>query len=189
MNLSQFTQRFHHLRQVQSEKDFPLRAGKKPAAILMPIIKEQELSVLFTVRSRHLSSHAGQISFPGGRFDEEDKTLQETALRETEEEIGIVRENINIIGNLPSYRTVSRYEVTPFISLVEPDFQLTINHSEVEEVFTVPLSYLIDHKNHLIHKALRGGDEYPIFFIPWKDKMIWGATAAFIRTLSNHLNH
>ena len=187
MNLKQFNQRFYHARQVKPEKDFPLRVPAKPAAVLMPIVKKTELTLLLTIRSANLNNHAGQISFPGGRFDETDIHLQETALRETEEEIGLARQHVEIIGQLPTFKTVSKYEVSPFIGLVEDEFQLQLNQQEVDEVFEVPLAYCLNQRNHLVHVVKRHQYEYPIFFIPWQDKMIWGATAAFIRALSHHV--
>ena len=129
----------------------------------------------------------GQVSFPGGKQEPEDPDLLTTALRETREEIGLESEHIHIIGNLPSYRTVSRYEVLPYIGLVTPPFSLSLDYNEVDEVFEVPVSFLLDQSNHLIHWVTRHGAKHPIYFIPWQDKNIWGATAAFVRTLSNHL--
>lgn len=187
MDLSKFKQRFYHLRQVEPEKDFPLRTAGKPAAVLIPIVKRAKLSVLFTVRAKHLNNHAGQISFPGGRWDDTDTNLTETALRESEEEIGLMRNTVDIVGSIKPFRTISRYEVTPFIGLVEDSLELTINPLEVDEVFEVPLDYLVEPQNHLSHMIKREEYEYPVWFIPWQDRMIWGATAAFIRSLSNHL--
>lgn len=187
MELSEFNKRFHHLRNVVPEKDFPLRTSPKLAAVLIPIIKRHELSVLFTVRASHLNNHAGQISFPGGRYDDTDLDLTETALRESEEEIGLDRKKVSIVGKMPPFRTISRYRVTPYVGLVSNDFELTVNASEVDEVFEVPLAYLMNDKNILSHKVKRHNYEYPVYFIPWQDKMIWGATAAFVKSLSNHL--
>lgn len=187
MDLAEFNRRFYHLRQVSAENDFPLREAGKPAAVLIPLVKHKELSVLFTIRAKHLNHHAGQISFPGGRWDDTDSDLADTALRETEEEIGLHRDKIQIIGSLQPFRTISRYRVTPYIGLVDKPTQFKINPSEVDEIFEVPLKFLVDSKNHHIHMIKREDYEYPVYFIQWQDKMIWGATAAFIRTLSKHL--
>lgn len=187
MNIKDFNKRFYHVRHVPVEQDFPLRSSAKPAAVLIPIVLRESLSVLFTRRAAHLTHHGGQISFPGGRYDESDTDLKETALRETEEETGLHRSHIDIIAHLPKFKTVSRYEVTPFVSLVMPGFELKINEEEVDLVFEVPLSHLIDQRNHMTHDIKRNGIVYPVYFIPWQGTFIWGATAAFLRTLSHHL--
>ncbi|GAA0857380.1 CoA pyrophosphatase [Aliiglaciecola litoralis] len=188
MDKLEFMQRFHHARMVLPENDFPLRDPGRPAAVLIPIIDRAEgLSVLFTERALHLKHHPGQVSFPGGKQEESDTDLLHTALRETEEEIGISANKIQVIGSLPKFRTVSRYEVTPFVSLVEPEFDLVLDKNEVESVFEVPLTHLLDQDQHLIHWVKRGNVEHPIYFIAWQDKTIWGATASFVRMLSNHI--
>lgn len=188
MNKLEFIRRFQHLRNIEPEQDFPLKKPGKPAAVLIPIIeRETQLTVLFTQRSSHLKHHPGQVSFPGGKQETSDKDLIETALRETHEEIGISPEKINVLGNLHRFRTVSRYEVTPFVSLVNPHFTLLLDKNEVESVFEVPLVYLLDSQNHFVHWAKRNGKQQPIYFIPWQDRMIWGATAAFVKVLSKHI--
>lgn len=187
MNLTEFNQRFYHARNVPPEPDYPLRKKGKAAAVLLPLVKREQLTLLLTRRSDKLKHHAGQVSFPGGRFDESDGHLKETALRETEEEIGLSREKVKIIGTLPVFRTISRYEVTPFISIVEPEFQLQLNPDEVDTVFEIPLAAAINPDNHLIHQVKRHNSTYPVYFIPWQGQMIWGATAAFIKALSRHL--
>lgn len=187
MNKEEFLDRFHHVKVVLPEADYPLRKPGKPAAVLLPIVeREEQLTVLFTQRAAHLKHHAGQVSFPGGKKEPGDDDLLSTALRETDEEIGLAHQHINVIGNLPPYRTVSKFEVVPYIALVSPPFELQLDHNEVAEVFEVPLGYLMDQNNHLIHWVERKKQRHPIYFIPWQDKNIWGATAAFVRHLSNH---
>lgn len=188
MNRLEFIMRFHHAKNILPESDFPLKEAGQPAAVLIPLIdKGDGLTVLFTERAKHLKHHAGQVSFPGGKQEVGDRDLMFTALRETEEEIGIAANLIEVIGTLPKFRTISRYEVLPYIGFVDPSFDLTLDHNEVESVFEVPLAYLIDQKNHYIHWAKRHNRQQPIYFITWQDKTIWGATASFVRTLSNHL--
>lgn len=187
MNQTQFLQNFHHLRQVDAEQDFPLRRAAKKAAVLCPVVCRDELTVLFTKRASHLKHHAGQICFPGGRYEQHDSSLMETALRETEEEIGLSRHYTKVVGNLQTFKTVSGYEVTPYVGLIEPDFDLRPDANEVEQVFEVPLAYLVDRNNHIAEPVKRNGVSYSIYFIPWQDTFIWGATAAFVRILSNHL--
>tara|TARA_R110002167_G_scaffold330360_2_gene537028 strand:- start:658 stop:1224 length:567 start_codon:yes stop_codon:yes gene_type:complete len=187
MDKAQFITRFHHAKQVSSEADFPLRSPGKPAAVLLPILEySNELTVLFTVRATHLKHHAGQVSFPGGKQELSDNSLVETALRETHEEVGLPPKEVEIIGNLPLYRTVSRYEVLPYVGFISAPTILTLDKNEVDSTFEVPLSYLMDQRNHLIHWVKRNNGNFPIYFIPWKEHNIWGATAAFVRNLSNH---
>jgi 8-oxo-dGTP pyrophosphatase MutT (NUDIX family) len=187
MNKAQFLTRFHHAKQVNSEADFPLREPGKPAAVLLPILEyTNELAVLFTVRARHLKHHAGQVSFPGGKLEPTDNSLVETALRETHEEVGLPPKEVEVVGNLPLYRTVSRYEVIPYIGFISAPTTLILDKNEVESTFEVPLTFLIDQQNHLIHWVKRKDGQFPVYFIPWKNYNIWGATAAFVRNLSNH---
>lgn len=189
MTRDDFLQKFQHLQRISPEADYPLRVPGKPAAVLMPVVEREEgLTLLFTRRAGHLKHHAGQVSFPGGKQEPSDPTLVETALRETEEEIGLSRDHIQIIGQLPQYRTVSKFVVSPYIAMVTPPFSLEIDRNEVDTVFEVPLTYALDQKNHLIHWVERKQRRHPIYFIPWQDIHIWGATAAFVRNLSNHFS-
>jgi 8-oxo-dGTP pyrophosphatase MutT (NUDIX family) len=188
MNKSQFLTQFHHAKHVKTESDYPLREPGKPAAVLLPIIEHtEELTVLFTVRASHLKHHAGQVSFPGGKQESHDLSPMHTALRETHEEIGVPAHKVEIVGNLPLYRTVSRFEVRPYIGFVEGPLELSLDKNEVHSVFEVPLSFLMDQNNHLIHWVKRKNKQFPIYFIQWKQHNIWGATAAFVRNLSHHL--
>jgi 8-oxo-dGTP pyrophosphatase MutT (NUDIX family) len=187
MDKAQFLTRFHHAKQVNIEPDYPLKELGKPAAVLLPILEySNELTVLFTVRSLHLKHHAGQVSFPGGKQEPTDSSLVETALRETHEEVGLCPSKVEIVGRLPLYRTVSRYEVIPYVGFVSAPTSLTLDKNEVHSTFEVPLSFLMDQQNHLIHWVKRKNGQFPIYFIPWKQHNIWGATAAFVRNLSNH---
>ena len=187
MDKAQFLTGFHHAKQVHTVADFPLREPGKPAAVLLPILEySNELTVLFTVRASHLKHHAGQVSFPGGKQELFDNSLVDTALRETHEEVGLSPSEVEIIGNLPLYRTISRYEVLPYIGFISAPTSLNLDKNEVDSTFEVPLSYLIDQNNHLIHWVKRKNEQFPVYFIPWKQHNIWGATAAFVRNLSNH---
>ncbi|WP_340680398.1 CoA pyrophosphatase [Paraglaciecola sp.] len=189
MNKLQFLNQFHHIRQILPEHDYPLRDVGRPAAVLVPIIEhDTDMTVLFTVRASHLKHHGGQISFPGGKQESSDPDLIFTALRETQEEIGIDPSQVEIIGQLPRYRTISRYEVVPYIGFVRGPINLILDPNEVALTFEVPLAYLLDKNNHLIHWVKRKEIQYPIYFIPWQDKNIWGATAAFVRNLANHFH-
>ena len=188
MNKKEFLSKFYHARQIIPEIDYPLYKAGRPAAVLLPIIEhDDQLSMLFTVRSKHLKHHAGQVSFPGGKQETSDNSLLATALRETREEIGLPEDCVEVIGNLPRYRTISRYEVLPFIGFITPPLNLILDKNEVDSVFEVPLAHLLDQKNHLIHWVKRKDQQHPVYFIPWQENNIWGATAAFVRTLSNHV--
>ncbi|WP_158970100.1 CoA pyrophosphatase [Paraglaciecola sp. L3A3] len=189
MNKTQFLTRFLHARNIYHDADYPLSKPGKAAAVLLPIIEHNnQLSVLFTLRAKHLKHHAGQISFPGGKQEITDNSLLDTAIRETQEEVGILPSQIEVIGSLPLYRTISRFEVTPFIGFVNSPLTLIIDKNEVDSTFEVPLPYLLDQNNHLTHWVKRNKTLQPIHFIPWQQHTIWGATATFIRTLSQHIN-
>jgi len=160
-------------------------AGKvTKAAVLIPLLlREEGLSVLLTQRTDHLRDHAGQISFPGGRMDPEDRTPDETALRESEEEIGLNRKNVEIIGYLPQYLTVSGYSVTPVVGLVQPQAEYVLDKFEVADVFEVPLNFLIDPANHQVRlwQSEQGGRRF--YSMPYENRFIWGATAGMLRNL------
>lgn len=160
-------------------------AGKvTKAAVLIPLLlREEGLSVLLTQRTNHLRDHAGQISFPGGRMDPEDRTPDETALRESEEEIGLNRNNVEIIGYLPQYLTVSGYSVTPVVGLVQPQAEYVLDEFEVADVFEVPLNFLIDPANHQVRlwQSEQGGRRF--YSMPYENRFIWGATAGMLRNL------
>ncbi|MCW8108489.1 CoA pyrophosphatase [Alteromonas ponticola] len=188
MNRTEFIRRYHHIERVRSESDYPLSYTGRPAAVLIPLVDYQdELKVLLTERAHHLRHHAGQVSFPGGGAETGDSFPVGTALREAEEEIGLPPENVQIIGTLPNYRTISGYTIKPVLGFVEPHCKLTLDQNEVASAFEAPLSFLMDRSNHLIHQTHRHGQTFPIYFIPWKAYMIWGATAAILRNLSFHL--
>jgi 8-oxo-dGTP pyrophosphatase MutT (NUDIX family) len=159
-----------------------------PAAVLFPIVlRDAGQTVLLTQRTAHLRDHAGQISFPGGRVEAEDLSPSHTALRETEEEIGLSRERIEILGFLPEYRTGTGFRVTPVVALVQPPFDLQPDPFEVAEVFEVPLAFLLDPANHQRHSLHYRGALRSYFAMPYGDYFIWGATAGMIRSLSERL--
>jgi 8-oxo-dGTP pyrophosphatase MutT (NUDIX family) len=157
----------------------------RPAAVLVPLVKrETGLQVILTRRTDHLSDHAGQISFPGGRQEEEDATLEETALRETEEEIGLSRRHIDLIGRIDDYYTVTGYQVTPVIGLVTPPFDLSPDDHEVAEVFEVPLEFILDPRNQKLQTVTFEGTRRRYFAIPYREYYIWGATAGMLVNFS-----
>jgi 8-oxo-dGTP pyrophosphatase MutT (NUDIX family) len=156
------------------------------AAVLIPIVERPDgLTILLTRRTEHLNNHAGQISFPGGSADELDSSAIETALRETEEEIGLARRHIEIVGVLPDHVTASRYLVTPVVGLVTPPFDLVAESNEVAEIFEVPLAYLMDGMNHqrMSFDLPDGAGRRSFDAMPWERFFIWGATAGMLRNL------
>jgi 8-oxo-dGTP pyrophosphatase MutT (NUDIX family) len=156
--------------------------------VLFPIVlRERGNTVLLTQRTAHLKDHAGQISFPGGRVEESDQSSLHTALRETEEEVGLARQHIDPIGYLPEYRTGTGFRVTPVVALVRPPFDLQIDPFEVAEAFEVPLDFLLDPANHQRHSIHYQGALRHYFAIPYGDYFIWGATAGMIRSLTERL--
>lgn len=164
-------------------------AGLKPAAVLLPLVERADgLQLLLTRRSPHLRHHAGQISFPGGRQDPDDRDLIHTALRETQEELGIAPAQIEIIGTLSPLNTVSQYEVLPVLGLVAADYQLTLSRDEVAQAFEVPLNHLLDPHHHIALTIPRADHRHTIYWIPWQDHFIWGATASMIRQLSRQIS-
>lgn len=165
-----------------------------PAAVLVPLVmREHGLQVLLTQRTAHLRDHAGQVSFPGGRAERHDADAVATALRETEEEVGLARQHIEVIGQLPHYRTVTSYVVTPVVGLVQPDFALALDGQEVAEAFEVPLAFLMTPANHRRHRFEWDGQARQFLSMPWPrpgaddSYFIWGATAAMLRNLYSFL--
>ena len=158
------------------------------ASVLVPLVqREVGLTVLLTQRTSHLRDHAGQISFPGGRAEASDANAIDTALRETEEEVGLSRRHVEVIGTLPIYRTVTNYDVTPIVALVRPPFELVIDAHEVAEAFEVPLAFLMTPAHHQRHVFEFAGGQREFLSMPWPrpdgqgDYFIWGATAAMLR--------
>jgi 8-oxo-dGTP pyrophosphatase MutT (NUDIX family) len=155
----------------------------RPAAVLIPIVDHPEPTVLLTQRAAHLNDHAGQISFPGGKIDATDASPLETALREAEEEIGLSREFIYPIGYLDLYGSSFGFRILPTVARVRPGFELRINHTEVDDAFEVPLSFLMDPANHQIHSKDFRGIERSYYAMPFAERYIWGATAGMLRVL------
>ncbi len=155
-----------------------------PAAVLVPLVDRPEgLTALFTQRTDHLLHHAGQISFPGGHIDPGDATPEETALRETEEETGLHRRHVEIVGRLNEYITRTGFSVTPVVGLVHPPFELNPDPDEVADVFEVPLAFLLDPANHQRHSRQFEGRDRHFYAMPYEDHFIWGATAGMMINL------
>lgn len=169
--------------------DMPPPAEAVPAAVLVPLVDRADgLTVLLTQRTAHLHAHAGQISFPGGRTESGDSDELDAALRETEEEIGLPRERIEIIGRLDTYLTRTGFRVEPFVGMIRPPFTLKPDPFEVAEVFEVPLSFVLDPANPRRDVRMFQGRERYFYVFPYGDRYIWGATAGMLRNLQQALS-
>ena len=154
------------------------------AAVLIPLIdRGDELMVLLTHRASDLKHHPGQISFPGGRLEARDHDAIAAALRETEEEIGLKREFVEVIGCLPDHVVISGYRVTPVVGLVRPGFDLVLDPTEVSGTFEAPLRHLLDPATHARRMHRIGDEDHEVLDLPWGGHRIWGATAGMILTL------
>ena len=155
------------------------------AAVLVPLVLREELTVLLTQRTEQLSTHSGQVAFPGGRQDPEDADATATALREAQEEVGLDPGQVEVLGSLPVYETGTAFMVTPVVALVQPDAALHPNPYEVADVFEVPLRFLLDPAHHQRHRLHWQGLEREWFSMPYLDagreRYIWGATAGMLR--------
>lgn len=159
----------------------------RPAAVLVPVVMRAELTVLLTQRTHTLSSHAGQIAFPGGRVDETDDDAAAAALREAQEEIGLDEHFVEALGFLDGYRTGTGYGITPLVALVKPDFTLALAVDEVEEAFEVPLSFLMTAANHQRHEREWKGRRRAYWAMPYGERYIWGATAGMLKNMYDRL--
>lgn len=167
-----------------AQENKPLR----PAAVLVPLVDHEDgMTVLLTRRTEHLREHAGQIAFPGGRREEIDDNPADTALRESEEEIGLDRTHVEIIGSLETYRTGTGFIITPVVGIVTPGFTLKVDPSEVAEAFEVPFSFLMDPRNHERHSMGTDQGDRQYYAMPWNDYFIWGATAGMLINLYKRL--
>lgn len=161
-----------------------LPAEVRRAAVLVPIVERPAaLTLLLTQRASHLKNHPGQVSFPGGRMEPADAGPWEAALREAEEEIGLAREYVSLAGYLHDHMVISGYRVTPVVAFVQPGFELRLDVTEVEDVFEVPLEYVLDPANHVLRERSFGGHNFVAHDIPWEGRNIWGATAGMVMSL------
>jgi 8-oxo-dGTP pyrophosphatase MutT (NUDIX family) len=161
-----------------------------PAAVLVPLVmRPAGLHVMLTQRAAHLNSHAGQISFPGGRIESGDAGPVAAALREAQEETGLPSGHVDVLGSMPSYTTSTGYSITPVVGLVRPDFTPAPDVSEVAEIFETPLSFLMNPAHHRLYQAaLPDGKVRCYYAMPWNDYFIWGATASILRNLYRTLH-
>ena len=156
----------------------------KNAAVLMPLIDHAAgPHVLFTQRTAYLKDHAGQISFPGGGVEAHDRHRQDTALRETEEEIGLARSSITVLGQLPEYEMPSGFRITPVVGWIRPPYETRLDPLEVEDVFEVPLAHFLDPERYQRRRYVFDGVERKYLAIPYQGRYIWGATAGMLYSL------
>jgi 8-oxo-dGTP pyrophosphatase MutT (NUDIX family) len=158
-------------------------AATRPAAVLVGIVDRPEPTVLLTLRTAELESHAGQIAFPGGKIEASDASPAAAALREAEEEIGLARDLVDPIGHLDLYLTFSGFRILPTVARVDPSHRLTLNRSEVAEAFEVPLAFLMDPQNHAVHSRDWKGVIRRYYAMPFGERYIWGVTAGILRNL------
>ncbi|MBV9062913.1 MAG: CoA pyrophosphatase [Alphaproteobacteria bacterium] len=181
--------------QVPKRSDYDLGPGARPegsreltpAAVLVPVVARKEPTLLFTRRTPHLSRHAGQVSFPGGRVHDNDLSLVDTALRETQEETGIVRGNVRVAGFLESYETGTGFAILPVVGLLTDDFEVLPDPNEVEEVFEVPLAFLLDGGNRERRSMEWEGRRREFYAFTYGSHYIWGATAGILVSFADRL--
>ncbi|MBA6292543.1 CoA pyrophosphatase [Colwellia sp. MB3u-70] len=189
MTREEFIQRFQLQALPASAHKFRYQHKLKSAAVLIPIASHQgQLEVVLTKRASHLTHHPGQISFPGGKVERYDDDMIATALRETQEEIGLHASCIDVLGQLKPYQTISGYEVTPIVAIISNNSSYQIDLNEVSEVFHVPLSHFLQRQHHIQVPVYHAGKQHNVHYMPYQDYNIWGATAAMLHDLSILLN-
>ncbi|WP_394151864.1 CoA pyrophosphatase [Vibrio maritimus] len=194
MTKTDFLARFQLLQTKDYHKDTKQRTASvdrrslREASVLIGLVeRENRLHVILTKRASHLKHHPGQISFPGGKVEPTDDSPAFTAIRETEEEIGVTHDHLSIIGNLPKLVTVTAFHVTPVLAFVDANYRPKIDTNEVDYLFEVPLEFLASPAN-LSSVAFRiQGQRHRVLSIPYKEHFIWGVTAQIIENLQTQL--
>lgn len=159
------------------------------ASVLIPILTfKKDLEILLTKRSNNLKNHPGQIAFPGGKKDQSDRSPIETALRETQEEVGLNPKNVEIIASLPSHKTATGFVIKPYLGLINQPFSETLRQGEVDEIFTVPYEYILNEKNFSIQTRKWNGSQRSYYVVPYGPYYVWGATARILLNLSRALS-
>lgn len=189
MNATQFNVHFS-LQSLASEiTSAPINRSLRKAAVLVPLMEvDGQLQILLTRRALHLRAHPGQYSFPGGKVDDADNSMIETALREADEEIGLSANNVTVIGNFPPHATFTGFEVTPIVGIIKQPFDIILDPGEVSETFWVPLQYFFNASNRYTFSFMRNGNDFDVHYMPYKGKFIWGVTAAIIDLLCRHID-
>ena len=159
------------------------------ASVLIPILTfKKDLEILLTKRSNSLKNHPGQIAFPGGKKDQIDSSPIETALRETQEEVGLNPKNVEIIASLPSHKTATGFVIKPYLGLINQPFSEILRQGEVDEIFTVPYEYILNEENFSIQTRKWNGSQRSYYVVPYGPYYIWGATARILLNLSRALS-
>jgi 8-oxo-dGTP pyrophosphatase MutT (NUDIX family) len=188
--LTTLRQRFASNASFPWEAEWPVQDGQNGASVLIALVpKPQGLSVLLTRRTDHLYNHPGQISFPGGRIEAGDASPIEAALRETEEEIGLPADRIEVLGVLPDYGTSSGFRVTPVVGLAPSEFTPKLDDFEVAELFDVPLRFLLHAGNYQRHRVERQGQVRHFYAVPYPGRFIWGATGGMLAMFAAFMTH
>tara|TARA_Y100001958_G_C21227905_1_gene553370 strand:+ start:1402 stop:2010 length:609 start_codon:yes stop_codon:yes gene_type:complete len=159
------------------------------ASVLIPILTfKKDLEILLTKRSNNLKNHPGQIAFPGGKKDQIDSSPIETALRETQEEVGLNPKDVEIIASLPSHKTATGFVIKPYLGLINQPFSETLRQGEVDEIFTVPYEYILNEKNFSIQTRKWNESQRSYYVVPYGPYYVWGATARILLNLSRALS-
>jgi 8-oxo-dGTP pyrophosphatase MutT (NUDIX family) len=158
-----------------------------PAAVLVPVVARENLTVLFTKRTDAMPRHPGQIAFPGGKTEPQDDGPLATALREAHEEIGLDPNFVDPLGYLDSYRTGTGYRIVPVVAIVREGFKLKLDPREVADAFEIPLAFLMDSRNHTTHTRTLAGAERRFYAMPFEERYIWGATAGILKNMHERL--
>ena len=159
------------------------------ASVLIPILTfKKDLEILLTKRSNNLKNHPGQIAFPGGKKDQIDSSPIETALRETQEEVGLNPKNVEIIASLPSHKTATGFVIKPYLGLINEPFSEILRQGEVDEIFTVPYEYILNEENFSIQTRKWNGSQRSYYVVPYGPYYVWGATARILLNLSRALS-
>jgi 8-oxo-dGTP pyrophosphatase MutT (NUDIX family) len=189
MDKNEFRTRYSLHRLSEAIPSAPANKNSRKAAVLIPLIEQNnQLHVILTQRPMHLRSHPGQISFPGGKTEDEDRNEIATALREAQEEIGLPSHLVEVLGQFPAHQTFTGFDVTPVVGLINGPFELILDPGEVEDCFTVPLTYFIKKDNRHQKRFTRHGKQYVVHIMPFEGRFIWGVTAAIIDLLCRHLD-
>ncbi len=186
-------QKFNNLYEITGDYSLPIDSKLlTPAAVLVPMLWEADgWHLLFTIRNTDLPEHSGQVSFPGGRADLQDKNVVDTALREASEEIGLNPLDVVVLGSLPEFHTITNYKVTPVVGFIPTPYQFKIAPDEVSRVFSIPLRWLADHHNYNIHYRELPDIPEPVSVIYFKEydgEILWGVSARIVVSFITHLS-
>lgn len=191
MTKDEFLLRFNLLQLAESEHNYQHHLPLRSAAVLIALVESEidgSLQVLLTKRASHLKHHPSQVSFPGGKVEPADASLIDTALREAFEEVGLSRQAITVVGQLPPYETISGFHVTPIVAIVASAQTYQMDKNEVAEIFQVPLQHFLTTDKHHVFVASKNGKQHKVHFMPYKHYHIWGATAVMLKDLVAHIN-